>query len=166
MKARLVLGFVAIGSLVLTCAEPPPAKKATAAACDPSQTDCPAASGARPPTKDGTLKTTIGTPLESPDKKPKPVDPKAGEDESPNTEPTEETTTPTTPVPVPAERPEEELGPSCTKLKTCCENLRQAGITGSARQCDDTVAGKEELTCDIQNENYKTADDFYDPVCF
>jgi hypothetical protein len=58
------------------------------------------------------------------------------------------------------------VGPQCTKLWECCANLRAAGITGSADQCDDSALGNDELTCEIADENYKTPDDNYDPVCF
>jgi hypothetical protein len=58
------------------------------------------------------------------------------------------------------------VGPQCTKLWECCANLRAAGITGSADQCDESALGNDELTCQIADENYKTPDDYYDPVCF
>lgn len=58
------------------------------------------------------------------------------------------------------------IGPSCATLKTCCENLRKAGITGSANQCDTVVTDGNEVSCSSVNEDYKTPDDYYDPVCF
>lgn len=173
MVGRWLLGFVAVSTLVVACAEPPPAKKRVAVACDPTVSECANAnSGSSKSAKDGALKTTTGAPLEAPDSA-KAKEAKAQADEEPSAAPPagedddDAVPLPTPRPEVPVDPPKEPTtGPSCTKLAACCTNLRNAGITGSANQCDTTVKGNDELTCDIQNENYKTPDDFYDPVCF
>lgn len=195
MIGRWLVGAVAVGALTMACTNVPPVKKKSAAACDPNTTDCSAlGSGAKKPHDDGTLKTTTGSPLAAPDdaasEAKKARDAKAAAENKDNDTPTtgdapvEKPTTPTDTVPLPTPRPADAdppasssssssgstdplagVGPKCTKLWACCYNLRQAGITGSANQCDDTALGNDELTCDIANENYKTPDDNYDPVC-
>lgn len=51
----------------------------------------------------------------------------------------------------------------CTRLQACCDAQRRMGITGSADQCDRSVATGDDHAC--QNELTLSAlpDDFYDP---
>ena len=172
MLGRWVFGVVAVGTLVVACAEPPPVKK-KAAICDPSVSDCPT-NGPRHTEKDGTLKTTTGAPLEAPEAEAKKA--KSGATAGNASDAGAGATDDDDDIPLPTPRPdlpEEDdsdplagVGPKCIALWSCCYDLRQAGITGSANQCDDTALGNDEITCEIANENYKTPDDYYDPVCF
>jgi hypothetical protein len=173
----------------MACAAPPPVKKKAGVACDPATADCTAmTTGPKKEHNDGALKTTTGSPLEASDEAKKAKDAKAA-----GTTPTDEDKpaagdgepSTTTDIPLPKPRPDVPasssssssgssntddplagVGPKCTQLWACCANLRAAGITGSANQCDESALGNDELTCDIANENYKTPDDNYDPVCF
>lgn len=168
MLVRWLAGLLAVGTLVVACAEPAPARK-KAAVCDPATTDCGPTSGPRKEQSDGTLKTTTGAPLEAPDAKSKKetaptsaTPPAGGEETEPVADPD--------PIPFPPldlDPPDlPAVGPKCSQLTDCCANLRTAGITGSANQCDETAAKNDEFSCDIANTLYKTPDDFYDPVCF
>lgn len=189
MLARWLFGIAVLGTVAAACAEPPAAKKSTAAVCDPKISECGKSTGPRAPEDDGTLRTTkTGTALEAPDDatKAKAADELkrqqqhadgAGTDDAP---PAAQTSSSSGTVPLAdtpstssssssgssSDDPLANVGPQCTKLWACCANLRAAGITGSADQCDDSALGNDELTCQIADENYKTPDDYYDPVCF
>lgn len=79
-----------------------------------------------------------------------------------------ESPTPSTPAPETdsgTTPPTTELGPECTALKECCAALLAAGITGSAKQCDKVVLDGNEISCMSVHEDYKTPDEYYDPVC-
>jgi hypothetical protein len=172
MTARWVLGFVAIGTLIGACAQVPDVKRRPAT-CDPAVSKCGKTTGPHEESDDGTLKTTTGAPLEAPDAPAK----NAGSDDDSASSADVPLPTPRPDIPDdppvdvdppadPADDPLADVGPMCTTLWACCANLRAAGITGSADQCDDTAMQNDELTCDVANEAYKTPDDFYDPVCF
>jgi hypothetical protein len=140
------LAFV-IGSAALACSAPAP-QKTPLVVCTAGEDGCPSERPAKTPAKtktpDDGNSGPSGTPTPAPE----------GEDE---------TGTPPdagTPDAAPA------TGPSCTKLEACCGELLKAGITGSAKQCDQVVDDKNEYSCYLANEEYKKADDYYDPVCF
>ena len=178
MLARWLFGIALVGTVAAACAEPPPAKKSTAAVCDPKISECGKSTGPHQAEDDGTLRTTkTGTALEAPDDatKAKAADEltrqqsqaDGGAGDAPAASTSSGTSSSSSSSGAPAgDDPLASVGPQCMKLWACCANLRAAGITGSADQCDDSALGNDELTCQIADENYKTPDDYYDPVCF
>ncbi|MBX3232322.1 MAG: hypothetical protein KIT84_22110 [Labilithrix sp.] len=134
--------------MLLACEAPVAARKTVPAAACEEGTSCPEQQGPRPAGGDRELPVTPVVP----DRDPPPVE---KPDAAP---PSEETLVEVEATP--------KVGPSCAKLEECCANLRKAGITGSANQCDSVVADRNEVSCASVNEDYMTPDEFYDPVCF
>lgn len=139
MRATLVMGLL----MLIACAAPVATKSTIA--CDNDGAACPEQKAGTPVTnKPGTSSELPVTPVvveRAPPNETAPVV-DAGVDSGP------------------------AIGPSCTALKACCENLRKAGITGSANQCDTVVTDANEVSCSSVNEDYKTPGETYDPVCF
>jgi hypothetical protein len=126
---------------VAACSAADTSKTPLTVQCEPGSDDCPT------------------TKHQTPKKDPAPVDEQTGSEAPPPTTP------PATPPPAtpPPATPPPALGAFCTKLQICCAALKKAGITGSARQCDEVVTAKSEVACSLMQDDFRTPDDSYDP---
>jgi hypothetical protein len=152
-NGRFVAGLVAGGSLIalIACSAAPP-EKTPLVVCQAGENGCPKekpADGKNKGDDDNENDDSSGGALSKGQddltNKPPTTPPKATPDGGADAGPT---------------------GPSCRALKGCCESLRNAKFTGSAAQCERTVADNNEYSCYLTHEEYKKPDDYYDPVCF
>jgi hypothetical protein len=52
---------------------------------------------------------------------------------------------------------------SCTVLASCCRALRDAAMISSADQCDQIVLNQNAASCEVNREEYRKGDGFYEP---
>jgi hypothetical protein len=139
MLRRFFVSLGLVTAFVTAACSAPPGKGTLVVACEPGTKDCP---------DDKHKKSASGSPVGDP--------------------------TPAIPPPAPAPTPTDAgtaeggkaMGPACKDLNDCCTALDTAGITGSARQCRETVAGKVEIACSVMHTDFMTPGETYDPVCF
>lgn len=57
------------------------------------------------------------------------------------------------------------MGYQCTQLKRCCDELTVLKITGSARQCNETVGLKGEVGCGAVLRDLQAPDENGETIC-
>lgn len=145
------IGGVTLLLGVVACTQAP-APKSELYVCEAGKDGCPKA---QTPTKRDSNELEETT-QRTPDDELTPLKAEDDEDEQ----------APPPPSPPPPPPPAPVTGPFCSALENCCHNLLVAGITGSANQCVGVVKQNNETACAEKHQEYRTPDDFYDPVCF
>jgi hypothetical protein len=148
----LLAGGLLAGLAALVACTAPPPEKTPLVVCEAGQNGCPKEKKNKPGDDDDdddgaeTSESSLTKGQDDPKKTPTPTASAtdAGSDSSTST----------------------IAGPNCRALEKCCDALDDARITGSGAQCRRTVDARNETSCRAAHEEYKTPDDYYDPVCF
>jgi hypothetical protein len=135
------------------CSAPPP-QKTPLVVCEAGKDGC--------PSEKPSVTKRAPAPADSPTQ---PADAPVSHPSTPSGTTTPEVKKPDSPTDTPPTDPTPDPTAECRSLQPCCDQLRQAGFTGSADMCDRAVTDANELACHTMHEDNKKPSDDSDFVC-